>query len=151
MNAYLDRIEAELRELIAQPYPTDVEVPDVVGRLAAISLKVNGLKRDLLAEVSEPSQGEHYQIVGFRKADRSYNTAAILAEFADAPGGGWGISELRKLDAVRLTWRWTELKRAVHEAGVGLRITSREIDDDGDMDAPMVGEVWSDDWQVKGI
>lgn len=147
MREYLDRIDHELTELGRQPWPGDDELADIIGRLTAISRRVNDLKRGYMSEVSGPLVGADYKLTESRSASRSYNTAAILAAFDMQ---GYGLTELRKADAVRLSWRWTELKRAAYEAGVVMRIAPQEVSDDGDVEAPMIGETWQTDLRVEG-
>jgi hypothetical protein len=144
MRTFLDRIEHEVRGLVQAPAPPDDELADIIGRLTKISASVNTLKRDLMAELDHPVEGESYRIAVGRKADRSYNPSALIAGFARE---GWGIPDLVKADAVRLGWRWTELKRAAYEAGVTLTVAPKEIDDG---DEAMIGEVWTDDYRVEG-
>ncbi len=151
LENYLDRIEHETRELTAQPYPPDDEegyVADAVGRLAKIIRDLGTFKRGLMSEVSRPLIGVDYQLTEGRSAKRSYNSAAILSAFEDK---GWGIGMLASDDVVRLGWQWTKLKAALTEADITLTIAAHEVEDLGDIDAPMVGEVWDTTYGVEGV
>jgi hypothetical protein len=48
---------------------------------------------------------------------------------------------LTAADAVRLNWRWTQLKKAAKQYGVRLDVGDFEVDDSSGMDDPMVGEI----------
>jgi hypothetical protein len=144
----MDAIERAAEELINRPIPSDEEAVDMAGRLAYVIGKLNAYKRALLAEVSGPVTGSQYRTVTGRKASRSYNTASILSRFDAA---GVSLHDLRAADAVRLNWRWSELKKTAYDSGVTLSIAPREIEDDGDVEAPMVGEVWTEDVRIEGV
>jgi hypothetical protein len=145
LRGLLNQIEAEVNKLAEAPYPSDDEAVDAIGQLARISKKVNDYKRGLMAELPGPTTGIEYRAVQKRKGTRSYNTGALLSAFAEQ---GVTIHDLRAEDAVRLTWRWTELKRAAYVSGVTLRIAPREIEDTGEVDGPMIGETWSEEISV---
>lgn len=144
----LDQLEATATELALVPYPSDEEAADWVGRINAVVTKLNGLKRGLLSEMPGPVVGSQYRITEDRAARRTYNSAAILHSFGEA---GWGLTDLLRRDAVRLTWRWTELDRAFAEAKVEMLKAYRELEETGDVEGPHVGEVWEIKQGVKGI
>ena len=84
--------------------------------------------------------GKQYELVPTYKTDRSYNSPAILAGLA---GEGTILQALRMamdMDAVRLTWRFTQLKRLLSDQKVPLRIEYQEISDDVGTDGAMIGE-----------
>ncbi|KKN15594.1 hypothetical protein LCGC14_0984440 [marine sediment metagenome] len=84
--------------------------------------------------------GKQYELVPTYKTDRSYNSPAILAGLA---GEGTILQALRMamdMDAVRLTWRFTQLKRLLSDQQVPLRIEYQEISDDVGTDGAMIGE-----------
>ncbi|KKL26383.1 hypothetical protein LCGC14_2395800, partial [marine sediment metagenome] len=84
--------------------------------------------------------GKQYELVPTYKTDRSYNSPAILAGLA---GEGTILQALRMamdVDAVRLTWRFTQLKRLLSDQQVPLRIEYQEINDDAGTDGAMIGE-----------
>jgi len=144
----LDQIEAAVADLVRTPYPSDAEAADWAGRLAKISRDVNEYKRGLLSEMSGPVSGSTYRVVESNSAERSYNTASILHRFAEQ---AWGLIDLVQAGAVRLDWQWTKLQAAAREAKVDLLITHRELAEDGDIDAPMVGEIWKTRQSVEGV
>ena len=134
-------------DLISSPIPED-EAVDVVGEVAAIIRTLQDFTKSLKSEMAPEATGRGYVATTSRSAKRSYNTNGILAAFANllpVPVGGGPDNALRFLmerDAVRLTWRWTELQEAVIEVDVPMTIVRHEIED-GDPDA-MVGEVWTE-------
>lgn len=127
--------------------PLEGEEADWLGRLSKIIRDLNGLKRAVLDELAGPATGVDYQITESRSAKRSYNTAGLLAVFADQ---GWDLHDLRRVDAVRLSWRWSELNRAIHQAGVTVTIAPHEVEDEGEVDGAQIGEVWTSRYQVEG-
>jgi len=141
----MDRLEHEVDQLIDSPLPDNAV--DIAGRLGHVIGKLSAYKRALLSEVTEPTDGKEYRAAFSRSAKRSYNTAAILKSFDDA---GVDLKALRAADVVRLQWRWTELKAEAYKAGVTLSIAPRELGDDGDLDEPMIGEVWEDSIRLEG-
>lgn len=138
------KLAYEATQLINQPPPSEGEAVDLAGDLAYIIQQLSAYKRSLLDEV-RLAEGERFRTVQSRKASRSYNTAAILSAFDH------DLHALLDADAVRLSWRWTELKRYAYQAGVTLSIAPREIEDTGEVDGPtLVGETWTDDYRLEG-
>jgi hypothetical protein len=85
--------------------------------------------------------GKQYELVPTYKTDRSYNSPAILAGLAGADGTILQALRLAMdVDAVRLTWRFTQLKRLLSDQRVPLRIEYQEINDDAGTDGAMIGE-----------
>ena len=126
--------------------PTSNEA-DWLGRLDKIIRDLNGLKRAVLDELPGPVDGDEYRVVEQRKATRSYNTAAILSRFAEKDVT---LRELIGRDAARLNWHWTGLKNASQAEDVNLTIAHHEIEDEGELDGPLVGEVWSSYYRIEG-
>ena len=129
-----------------------VELPssneaDWLGRLDKIIRDLTQLKRTVMDELPGPVDGNEYRVVEQRKANRSYNTAAILADFDER---GIGLRDLLRRDAARLSWHWTGLKRAAESEDVDLTIAHHEIEDEGEMDGPLVGEVWKSYYRIEG-
>ncbi len=85
--------------------------------------------------------GRKYKIVPTFTTTRSYNDSALLVAIA---GDDLTLVESLKLarsyDAVRLTWRWTQLKRLLSEQRIGLRQAYVEVSDNDGPDGFMVGE-----------
>lgn len=138
------KLNYEVDQLVKQPIPTDSEAVDLAGELAHIISKLSTYKRALLSEVPGPVDGEKYRTVVSRSARRSYNTAAILSAFDN------DLRSLISADAVRLQWRWTQLKDEARKRDVTLVVAHHEIEDEGEVDGPMIGEVWSDQVKVEG-
>ncbi len=140
--ALIEGMRKTLRALKLCPVTED-ELVDVAGEVKALVAALTEYRMGLEAEMPPKAVGEGYRATESRTAKRSYNTNGILAAFE----GGFGIrpdGALRTLieaDAVRLTWRWTELKAAAQKFDVTLAIAQHEIED-GDPDA-LIGEVWS--------
>ena len=137
------KLANEVNRLINQPPPSEGEAVDLAGELAYIIQQLGAYKRSLLDEVTL-AEGEKYRTVQSRRASRSYNTAALIKAF-DAD-----FANLLASDVVRLQWRWSELKKYAYQRGVTLSIAPREIEDAGEVDGPLVGEVWTDDYKLEG-
>ncbi len=136
-------------DLIRTPIPEDAMV-DVAGEVAAVIRDLQALNKTLKAEMAPEATGESYKATTSRSAARSYNTQGILAAAGEALGADL-TDTLRTLmaeDAVRLTWRWTELQAAAIEYDFPMTIVRHEIKD-GDPVA-MVGEVWTEATTVGG-
>jgi hypothetical protein len=146
MTEALGKLEAAAESL--RGLPPDEETADYLGRLDYVIRKLTDHKRSILAELPAAVTGDNYQVAETRSATRSYNTAAILSAFTEA---GWDLHDLRKRDAVRLTWRWTELRAAYNEAGATMKLAPREIEDDGDIDGAHIGEFWKSSMSIKAV
>lgn len=89
------------------------------------------------------AESKQYRLIPQFKTVRSYNSQAILAKIS---GGASNLSLLDALrlaiqvDAVRLTWRYTELKGLLAVEEVPLQTEYREVSDLDGVDGPMVGE-----------
>ena len=142
----LTRLEAAAVGLESLP---DIEnTPDYIGRLDAVIRTLQGHRKMIMSEVSGPVAGEHYRIASGNRAERTYNTAAILYRFAEKD---WQLADLIRSGAVKLGWQWTALMAAARSADVDVVITQKELTEDGDIDAPMIGETWKTDLRVEGI
>lgn len=139
----IEKLETAAAELTL---PED-DVADWLGRVDAVIRKLSGLKRTTMAELDRPVSGSAYRVTESNSAKRSYNSARIITAFAEK---GWTVPDLVNQDAVRLSWHWTGLKQAVRIADVDLHVAQHEVED-GDLDAPMVGEVWKSKYQIEGI
>lgn len=127
---------------------TDEQIIDLVGLLGGVIAKLSTVKRSLMSELPGPVRGDMYQLVESNTASRTYNSAVILKSFAEQD---WTIQDLIRADAVRLSWHWTGLQRAVRQARVMMTVAQQELEDLGDLDGPMVGEVWKSKQEVKGV
>lgn len=144
--------------------PTDAGLADAVGHTRAIEVILGETRRrweSLVAEM-EPLQtwhperrvdpneragapaveGKDYELVISYSMTRTYNTPAILVEVGKAMGVGPtdALMEAINADAVRLGWRWTELKRFLRDVGATLSITPEQVTDHDGLDGAMVGE-----------
>jgi hypothetical protein len=133
----LERLRALSRD-ISQAAPSDDELVDVAGELAELVNHLRATQVSWLSEVAPLAVGDRYRSIQSKPMERSYNTDAILA--AAAGKASSPLHYYLAKDAVRLTWRWTQLKTALHELDVPLVVAAHEITD-GDPDGYMVGEV----------
>lgn len=134
---YIANAHDAINELIAWPVPGD-QVVDTIGRVRVLEIKLAEYRRGLETETVSGDVGEQYRVTESRSARRTYNTDGLLAAFG---GADEGLRKLMDCDAVRLTWRWSELQTAAQHYDVTLAIAKHEIED-GDPDTH-VGEVWS--------
>ena len=152
-HAYLAptmRIQAGIDALEEDPIP-EAELVDAVGAIDYLIKQLRTIRNGLLAETPPKAKGLNYRAVESRKATRTYNTQGLLAKMmerldTDAAGA---VRYLMEHDAVRLTWRWTELKDVSHRVGLTMVVAPREIED-GDPEA-LVGETWSTSTRVLGV
>ena len=144
-------------DLTRSPIP-EAESVDVIGDVAAIIRDLQAFVRGLKAELAPAATGRSYKATESRSAARSYNTQGLLAATADAMDDGRhsgqaaslfdALRALMDADAVRLTWRWTELQQAAIDLDIPITIVRHEIED-GDPVAH-VGEVWTTTTTVGG-
>lgn len=142
----LTRLEAAAAGL--SELPDLGEEADYLGRLDKVIRTLNGHKRAILDELPGPVSGTDYRIAESRYAERSYNTAGLLSRFA---GAGRSVADLVRDDVVRLSWQWTKLNRAMADADIDLVVTRREIENTGDIDGPLVGEVWKSRFAIEAV
>lgn len=86
------------------------------------------------------AESKQYRLIPQFKTIRSYNSQAILAKLASDGTVLGALSEAIAADAVRLTWRFTELKGLLSVAEVPLLTEYREVSDLDGVDGPMIGE-----------
>lgn len=141
----MDRLEQAAAELSLPPLG---EEADWLGRLNKVIRDLSAMRKTVLDELDGPTAGRDYRVSESRSAKRTYNTARILADFA---GEGWALRDLLDADAVRLAWRWTELRRAYEQANVPLTVAHHEVEDLGDVEESPIGEVWKSAYKVEGI
>ena len=129
----------------------EADMIDQVGELDHLIREVRAYRNALLSETPEAAKGNRYRAVESRSAKRTFNTQSLLARVVDRldtdPAGA--IHYLMEHDAVRLTWRWTELKATAHLLGFALTTAPREVED-GDPEAD-IGETWSTSTRVLGV
>jgi len=145
---YLTDIEASTSVLVKTAVPDEL-VADVAGRVQHVERTLGQFRRNLLAEQDVDVDGREYGLrSGGRVATRSYNLAAItyslIDEQTDITTFMEALNELISQQAVKLTFGWQRLQKVFQDHDVMLRVAHHEISDDGDVDGPHVGEVWSE-------
>ena len=148
----LNRIHRDLKNLRALPTPeAPGDVADLLGEIRHIETLLADWRRTLQAE-TEDGQGQAYEIVTRRKCKRSFNVARILLDVAKAGGTTLddALFELQRRGALKVTVKWTDLKKAFDGLGVSLTLAPREIVD-GDLDEAHVGEVWTEYTQTVPV
>ncbi len=136
--------------LNGQPVP-DPDLLDVIGDTEVVIRMLRDFVGMLKSELPDKAATPRYREAGGRSAARSYNTDRILAKVASDVGGTIAevLRYLRDKDALRLTWRWTELKGVYETLDLPMTIVRHEIED-GDPDAD-VGEVWTTATKVEAV
>lgn len=147
MTEALDQLRAAAESLL-RAMPAEEETADYLGELDHVIRRLTDHKRAILSELPRPVRGSAYSVNETRKGVRSYNTAAIISRFA---AQGVSLNELVRNDVARISWQWTNLQRAAQDADVDMHLTHREIEDNGEVDGPMVGEVWKRSYEVKPL
>lgn len=137
----LERLRALSRD-ISEAAPSDDELVDVAGELDELVGRLGSTLASWKSEVAPLAIGDRYRSVQSKPMERSYNTTGILSAIADAKtvDPDAALRFLLLNDAVRLQWRWSQLKSALHALDVPLVVAAHEIED-GDPDGYMVGEV----------
>ncbi len=147
---------------VTDEIPNDDELADACGLVRQVERKLQDarLRWERVAAEMEPirdeqrivepkgravpvAQGKRFELVPQHKTVRSYNTPAIFTAIQkQTDWTSWAtLRDLMEADALRLTWRWTELNNLLSELRVPLHKGYEEVDDDSGSDAPMVGEV----------
>ena len=140
--------------LNGQPVP-DPDLLDVIGDTEVVIRLLRDFVGMLKSELPDKAATPRYREAGGRSAARSYNTEKILARLMGAsdmdPGANLfdAIRLALDRDALRLTWRWTELKGLYETLDLPMTIVRHEIED-GDLDAD-VGEVWTTATKVEAV
>jgi len=144
LRGLLDRLNAAVKEIRSFPV-TEEETPDLAGEINYAANSLTAHKRSLMAEVGAETTGEHYKLIFENAAKRNYNTARLLNDIAGAQNISMieALLEVIALDVVRLDWRWTALQKYANRIGLDLVIRKRGATEDGDMDSPHVGEMWT--------
>jgi len=156
---------SELVDAICSRPPTDDELADVIGHMSRIETKLGTTRRswerithelppiprsdrtrrvDKNTRAASPTaQGRDFELVPQFKTVRSYNTGAILLAVSEATGWDtWRtMLEARRADAVRWSWRYTDLRNWLRSLGVTVSTGGQETSDDDDVTGPMIGEI----------
>jgi hypothetical protein len=129
------------------------DLADTVGELDRIIGRLRDYRTLLMSEIVSGDAGVAYRAVKIRSADRSYNTDKILVDIMRRLSASADLSHavgyLRDADAVRLTWRWTELQQAARDLDLTLNVAKHQIED-GDPSAH-VGEVWTSTVKIVAL
>jgi len=147
---------------VTDAIPDDDELADTVGDVRQIERRLQDarLRWERVAQELEPirdeqrivdpkgravpvAQGRRFELVPQHKTVRLYNTPAIFTAIQkETDWSSWAtLRDLMAADALRLTWRWTELKGVLSALRVPLNLGFDEVDDDTGADGPMIGEV----------
>ena len=176
---FIGCIEDDIRQL--RDAPIDIrEMPDAAGRVRAIERRLADLRHawneEQLAAAKDPESelgpgtfepepspyggtihpkvvGTEYRTVTSRSAKRSFSTAPILVGISEAEGIGPVEGLMFAIDQglAAMTWKWTPLKKYVLAKGLPMRVVEHPIPDDGDLDGPWVGELWSESVRQEAI
>lgn len=136
---------------LSQEVVPESELLDVIGDTEVVIRMLQDLVGMLKSELPAKTTTARYKESGGRSAKRSYNTDRILGRLASGLDGGLfgALRHAVEQDALRLTWRWTELKRLYETLDLPMTVVRHEIAD-GDPDAD-VGEVWTDHTKVEAV
>lgn len=118
------------------------EIVDALGTIRSIEVGLADVRKMGASEIEPGAAGHRFRFEQSQSAKRSYNTQGLLAKFMAASDRDL-ISTLRMLmeeDVVRVSWQYTNLKKAARKWGVSLTTAHDEIQD-GDPNAD-IGEVW---------
>ena len=124
----------------------DEELVDVIGCVRSSISRMTDMRRQAENEIL-PDQdlrvlaGSEYMVEVTRKADRSYNTPALMKTFQ---ANGITLGDLLDANVLTLSWRWTELVRYMDRNELDMRKVASEIPNMGDPDGPHVGQIWKD-------
>lgn len=146
-RAALTSVETAVARLRSTAIPYEY-TPDAAGRIRKMETDLADIRRGLEAEASGPMEGTEYRIVTTRSATRTFNTGRILVDYANAEGSDLLLAlwKLREEGALRITWLWSRLEKVFMQHDLELRKVGHELTplEDGDLDAPHVGEVWTE-------
>ena len=148
----LKHLHAEFKNLTQLPTPENPgDVADLLGELRFIEILIADWRKGLVVETDD-AKGTGYQIVTKRACKRTFNIDRIVVDW----GRGLDVTTLQsmndlvKRDIIRIEGQWTKLKAAFSWSDIDLVIGKGDVSG-GDLDAPHVGEVWSDTRTVQPI
>lgn len=142
----LKHLYRDLKNLVSLPTPESPgDVADLLGEIRHLETLLGQWRRGLMAE-TESAAGDNFEIVTRRKAARTFNLSRIIADLSEASGLSTfhTLMEMKQRDALRMTVRWTDLKKIFELYNIAMTVAPREIEDDGDLEAPHVGELWTE-------
>jgi hypothetical protein len=152
MSHHLAQLASTVSDAVSAAIRGD-ELVDTVGELDRLITRLRDYRSRLISEVASGDTGQTYRAVESRSATRSYNTGLLLLDVMRRLPAGADLSHavgyLREADALRLSWRWTELQRVARDLDLTLSIAKHQIED-GDPSAH-VGEVWGSTVRVEPI
>ena len=148
----LKRIHAEFKNLTQLATPEDPsDVADLLGELRFIETLIADWRKGLVVETDD-AKGSGYQITTSNKCKRTFNIPRILTDVAAK--NGTTVAEamvvLQQRKAIKITGKWTGLKKVFLDFDVDLVIGKRDVTD-ADLDAPHVGEDWGSTRGVEAI
>ncbi len=150
LNSALQSLSKAIEEITRIPIPEEV-LPDVIGRLREQSRKLSAAAKSLESELPAGVVGERFESTSVSKpTKRSYSADAIFLTVMDRleMGPMDALASLRGHDALRLTWRWTELVDYFSKNDIRMVVEAHEILD-GDL--AHVGEVRNRETKVVEI
>ena len=148
----LRRIHAEFKNLTRLATPENPsDVADLLGELQFIETLIADWRKGLVVETDD-AKGTKHKIVTTRSCKRTFNIDRIVVD--------WGqeldvtilqsMSDLVERDIIRVTGQWKKLTAAFSWNDIDLVIGSGDVTG-GDLDAPHVGETWTEKRGVEAI
>jgi hypothetical protein len=174
-------IESAVKALRRREFDIDVDqMPDLAGRIRSAERALQeirwALNEEQVAAAKDPESpvgpdtfpdektafgtvkprvvGQQFRTVTTRSCKRSYNTAPILMGVAEVEGFDSPLDALPfalSAGLLTITWKWTPLDKYSRANGLPLKTVKREIADDGDLDGPWVGEVWTESTRQEPV
>ena len=143
----LTTLEKAAKAVASSALPDELTA-EAAGRVRAVERNLAGFRQSILAEASGPSPdltGGGFKLVEKRTCKRSYSLAPIVADVSAATGktSFEVIMDMIAGGALSLTVGWQNLERYFVQHDITLRKAGHEITNDGDVDGPHVGEVWT--------
>ena len=122
----------------------DEEVTDLLGVLDSNKRLVEGHRKLAVSEIPDKVTGTRYVMAPKGgKYDRTYNFSTLLSKLMD--GTGMKLLDLmiylRKRDALRFSWQWTNLNKVIREYNIDLLTSSQPVEDGDSAD---IGQKWKD-------
>ena len=148
----LRRIHAEFKNLTPLATPPDPgDVADLLGELRFIETLIADWRKGLVVETDD-AKGTTHKIVTTRSCKRTFNIDRITVDWANKKNMSFlqAINELVERDAIRITGQWKKLQAAFSWNDIDLVIGSGDVTG-GDLDAPHVGETWTEKRGVEAI
>jgi predicted NAD/FAD-binding protein len=153
MSHHLAQLASTVSDAVSAAVVPGGELVDTVGELDRLITQLRDYRALLMSEIASGDTGQTYRAIESRSATRSYNTDKLLLDvmrrLSAAADLSHAVGYLREADAVRLTWRWTELQRVARDLDLTLSIAKHQIE--GGDPATHIGEVWGSTVRVEPI